>query len=372
MTVLLEAPLIWAIYLSLALIFLSSSGIAFLLAWVCKWPLVYLSEAASLCEAIPGSFCYAAGPPGWWVAAFYAVIFLPWCLRGYRSPTRWHLAAAVLLSVAGGIEFLLQRPPSKLEFHALAVGHGNCTVLRSSCGRTILLDCGSLAGPQVAERTIAPWLWSKGIGSIDAVFLSHADADHFNALPGLAQRFPVSVVYVTPQFADLHQPAVEYVRRDLAKRGVPLRFVWEGDRFPLKNSLLSIVQPTADFRGRSDNSNSMVVEVRCQGRTAFATGDLADEGLQRLLRRPRRDCDVFVVPHHGGRTSNPPSLADWAMPLAAVSSQTIRPGRPLVNYEAIGAFGLRTDQDGAVSAIWQPGGITIDTFRTRRRIWLPE
>ena len=42
-----------------------------------------------------------------------------------------------------------------------------------------------------ASRSIAPFLWSRGIRRIDDLILSHADLDHFNGVKDLAERFAI-------------------------------------------------------------------------------------------------------------------------------------------------------------------------------------
>ncbi len=72
----------------------------------------------------------------------------------------------------------------------------------------MLYDAGELAAPAAATRTIAGFLWSRGITHLDAVVLSHADVDHYNGLPGVLERFSVGAIYVTPQMFEKHNPAI--------------------------------------------------------------------------------------------------------------------------------------------------------------------
>ena len=59
-------------------------------------------------------------------------------------------------------------------------------------GQTLLYDAGSLGSPGTRKPdTIASYLWSRGITHVDGVVLSHADIDHYNALPGLIDRFSI-------------------------------------------------------------------------------------------------------------------------------------------------------------------------------------
>ena len=82
------------------------------------------------------------------------------------------------------------------------MGHGTCAVLELPSGQTILYDAGSLGSPELATQIIASFLWERGIDRIDAIVLSHADIDHYNAVPGLLERFPVGVVYISPMMFD--------------------------------------------------------------------------------------------------------------------------------------------------------------------------
>src|SRR6202022_824538 len=97
-------------------------------------------------------------------------------------------------------------------------------------GRTLLYDAGSLGGPEVTRRQIAPFLWSRGIRRIDEVFLSHADLDHFNGVVSLLDRFAVGQVTCTPTFADKRIPGVQYTLAVIQQHGIPIRIVRAGDR----------------------------------------------------------------------------------------------------------------------------------------------
>ena len=59
-----------------------------------------------------------------------------------------------------------------------------------------------MGDPSVGRRIIAPALWSRGVTRLDSVFLSHADQDHYNALPDLLDRFAIGEVVIPPGFAE--------------------------------------------------------------------------------------------------------------------------------------------------------------------------
>ena len=52
---------------------------------------------------------------------------------------------------------------------AACVSHGGCAAIKTPDGRVLLYDGGANAGPHVAKRQIAPYLWHRGIRRIDEV-----------------------------------------------------------------------------------------------------------------------------------------------------------------------------------------------------------
>jgi competence protein ComEC len=117
----------------------------------------------------------------------------------------------------------------------LSVGHGTCVLVEGPHGETLLYDAGSLGTPHYATQTIASYLWHRGITRIDGIVLSHADVDHYNAVPGLLERFDVGTVYVSPvMFTRFGAGAASLgptvLRQAIDRAGVPLREIWSGDR----------------------------------------------------------------------------------------------------------------------------------------------
>ena len=120
-------------------------------------------------------------------------------LATLRRHWRWFALAALgwlCVGLAGGAA---PRSSDELRCTFLAVGHGGCIVLETPDGRTLLYDVGAMGGPEVTQRHIAPFLWSRGIKRIDEVFLSHAHLDHYSGLPPLLERFSVGQVTVGPE-----------------------------------------------------------------------------------------------------------------------------------------------------------------------------
>ena len=91
------------------------------------------------------------------------------------------------------------------------VGHGEAIVLELPSGKTCL-RAGEFGAPRAATQSVAGFLWSRGITHLDAIVLSHADADHYNAIPGLLERFSAGVVYVSPVMWEEKKSGVQFLQ----------------------------------------------------------------------------------------------------------------------------------------------------------------
>jgi len=235
-------------------------------------------------------------------------------------------------------------------------------------GQTLLYDAGRLGSPVLASRAISSFLWSRGITHLDAVVISHADADHYNALPALLKQFSCGAVYVSPVMFLGRGRALEALRMALDQSGVPVREVWSGDRLRLEGGATAeILHPPRSGVLGSDNANSIVLALEYKDRRLLLTGDLEPPGLDDVMAEAPADCDVLLAPHHGSPSSDPPGFAEWTTPEWIVVSGGPRDRLPEVAaaYETRGARVLHTAERGAVQVVIRGEKLNVDCYRTR-------
>jgi competence protein ComEC len=268
----------------------------------------------------PFAYVSSPGPAVWQLVVFYgllaATILLPsdpWRRRTWKT-----LGVTVALMLAWSI-----RPLSRAELTVtfLDVGHGGAVLFQFPGGETALFDAGSFGRGEAAEDTIHRALLSRRLTGLNALILSHADADHYNAAAGLIQRLPVGVVYVSQAFPDVSQASVSALCESIVKAGPPLRFLQAGDGFRLSGDCtMEVLHPAGSFRDDLDNAHSIVLRTRYAGQTVIVTGDVEKKGVRAMLEaHPAERIEVFQAPHHGGRTSNTTDLARWALPRYVVA-----------------------------------------------------
>jgi competence protein ComEC len=253
----------------------------------------------------------------------------------------------------------------------LDVGQGSSTLLRFPDGRTLLYDAGTKGGFDVGGWVIAPHLWEKGLRRIDLLALSHADADHINAVDSLLDRFEIGAAVVPAGFSKRIEGARLVERMRAA--GIPTRFLYRGSAPPLGfDDVLEVLHPPLPGPGiplLSTNNASLVLAVSVAGRRVLLPGDLELPGLSMLTADEKgRDFDVVLAPHHG---SNEPEgnapLARAAPAVVAMScGWSFGVEGTAALYRAHGASVYRTCEDGAVSVTISPtGAIRVRAFRHR-------
>lgn len=348
-------------------------SLAYLLGWMGSSALAATTWLVEFADSFaPGHF-YCPGPPVWWLLAFYAALAL-FALVPDRLSWKLQVATLALWIAAGLGVSSLNRHDDRLICSFLAVGHGTCVVLELPGGQTLLYDAGSLRSPEAACQTVASFLWSRGITRIDAVVLSHADLDHYNAIPGLIERFPIGIVYVSPLMfdpwaTDGQLTGPNYLKETVERARVPLREVWMNDR--LRTSAPDVVidvlhPPRTGVPGR-DNANSILLSVKYAGHTILLPGDLESPGIEAVMADPPLDCDILLAPHHGSAKSDPPGFGAWCRPEWVVlsgSDHAFESKSTSESYRAQGAQVLHTADLGAAQFSLGRDWFEFSTFRS--------
>ena len=217
----------------------------------------------------------------------------------------------------------------------LDVGHGQSVVLQDSRG-TVIFDAGS-------GSTLLEFLHDSAITEVDAVVISHADADHLSGLLSLLTAATVQVRQVllnsdatkdSDIWEDLRYAVEDATTRSATNVTVGVTTTTSVQEFRRGDLEIEILYPSpalamagpggSDLKGRRLTSNSMSVVARVNYHSAprlLLTGDLDAVGLENLLEDlSSLQSEILVFPHHGGR----PSRADPAK-FASTLSHAVEP-----------------------------------------------
>ncbi|MEX2228847.1 MAG: DNA internalization-related competence protein ComEC/Rec2 [Dehalococcoidia bacterium] len=225
----------------------------------------------------------------------------------------------------------------------LDVGQGLSVLVRDG-GRAVLIDTGPPDG------LVLRALPRAGAGRrLDAIVITHADADHAGGAPALTRRLTVGGVFATERAL----PA-------LAEAGVTAHAIDIGDRLHLgPRTTLEVLSPpvaVAADAHRSSNDGGLVLLITVGERRILVAADIEAPAERWLVASGvSLHADALVVPHHGSRTSSTPEFLDAVDPAVAVISVGSRNsfGHPspevLERYTQSGVAVYRTDLAGDVT-----------------------
>ncbi len=274
---------------------------------ICNWSFWFLECAVAAARQVPGSHFWTPGPADWWLWGLYGTLGLWAAFPQMRPPRRWFTALLALWITVGFGAATWPRHHDRLDCTFLSMGHGCAVLLELPSGQTILYDAGQSGAPTIGSRTIAECLWQRGMRRLDAVVLSHPDLDHYNALPGLLDKFSVGAVYVSSLMFQKKNEAVAELKKAIERHRIAVREVRSGDRLRTGGGpAIEVLHPPRFGVLGSDNANSVVLAVDYCGREILLPGDLESPGLDDLLAEEPRRCDVLLAPHHGSRQSHSP------------------------------------------------------------------
>ena len=137
-------------------------------------------------------------PPGWLALSFAASLILLAVLSRRKLARRPAAAVVLVLFV-----LLVWHPwppqvqPGVLELTSIDVGQGDSLLLVFPGGRRMLVDGGGLlqfgktrkSNLDIGEDVVSPYLWNRGIKSLDVVVATHPHEDHIGGLPAILENF---------------------------------------------------------------------------------------------------------------------------------------------------------------------------------------
>ncbi|MEB3100731.1 ComEC/Rec2 family competence protein [Ferviditalea candida] len=304
------------------------------------------------------------------------------------------------------------------EVDFLNVGQGDGILIRTPSHRVLLVDGGGTLSfgkkeewmrrkdpYEVGRKLLVPLLKQRGIQKLDALIVSHADADHIGGLQAVLEEIPVKRMLFN---GTLKQSANAKKLFQLAlDRHIPLYPIHAGMKLQVDGfTELNFLYPVAEEKQATTNSSVLHTEnqqnaycvvfwMRMYHSTFLFTGDMDQaaeaeivqaDPLAEIMQKEtaaggndggnrstaasngsssRTRVDVLKVAHHGSKTSTSEAWLDYWRPLTAVISvgRNNVYGHPnpqvLERLQAEASAVYRTDLDGEVQFRVAPNGLRV-------------
>ena len=380
--------------------------------------MIILAGYEKLCrlfETLPHGMWNPGRPRVWQMTLYYLFwIAIVWGLPILRKAWRcrkhfpvWR-CQLVLIAVALVLLTLPRMPQTCMTF--LDVGQGDGMCLQLTTGEVYLFDCGSSSRTKIGERVLIPFLKYYGISEVDAIFISHGDADHENGLRELLAKsgeehirirqvvlpeLPTDVLQ--EEFCEVFQvieqmpdpPVVTTIQSGTkwssqTVRGKAVSFLClhpqvadgkvSGSVTPDSNTS----NASTTYGGNADSEcffiSFPVTDPKGGGEVkVLLTGDVEGRGEQELLAALKSykisDIDLLKCPHHGSRGTTGAELLAQITPTDTIIScgRNNRYGHPheelLERLEAVQSRICQTSQTGAVTVQITKTGYHLVKFK---------
>jgi competence protein ComEC len=266
------------------------------------------------------------------------------------------LAFAVGLSqVVGGTV----TRPADWRIAMCDVGQGDALVVRGfdeqGQPRDILIDTGRHA--DLAESC----LQDLGIQRVEAVVLTHFDADHAGGIEAVYERTKHVLISAPQRESDVE------VIRGLVAQGITVTRATSGQRVALGDTVCTVLWPAPGHPSmQGGNPGSISLSVTAPGMSAMFLADLGEESQNALLARypTLSRVDVLKVAHHGSSDQSA-QLNNVLRPrLALISAGRDNgyghpAGKTMRMLEGVGARNVRTDHSGLVLVSHSSGDLRV-------------
>lgn len=206
----------------------------------------------------------------------------------------------------------------------LSVGQGDCSIITNKT-HAIIVDCGSTTEDKVGTYRLIPSLKANRNTFIDAIFISHFDADHVNGIIELINdriymnRIGCFVISKAASVYDKDKEAYRKLAEFSITHDIPIYEMSLYDRAVIGDSVITCLSPSdklTDERFYEDtNSASLVLSItdKVSGKKCLFTGDMTFQTENELMRNDviaRKDVfsengyNYLKVAHHGSNLSS--------------------------------------------------------------------
>lgn len=179
------------------------------------------------------------------------------------------------------------RPELKVTF--LDVGQGDCIFLQTENGDSYLTDGGSSSVSKVGKYRMIPFLKYQGASQIKAVFVSHADSDHYNGIAELLEQAELEGIRVenlvlTDIADECRSEGYEELVELAGQNGITVQLLHEGQQLQDGELLFQCLHPSKGYRAEDLNETSMVLFVTYREFSMLLTGDVQGAGEEHLTQ----------------------------------------------------------------------------------------
>ena len=285
------------------------------------------------------------GQPSLWILILLLITLA--LIYDYRK----NLKKISMLVIVAISLFLVTKHPLENEITVLDMEQGRSIFLRDMTGKTILLDVGEKSerdkkeawqkriSSSNAERSLIPYLKSRGVAKIDQLVLTTSDTKQLDHVLEISKSFELEEILVSEETLSKR----EFMDK-LKKSKVKVAAIKTEQQLFIFGSGLE-----AFTSQNSDKKDSMVLYGKLLNQTFLVTGDIEDKFLTKSY--PKLQADIVITHQQASNKKTDVEILKTLQPKATIISVDKKKKFKEKNEESNQELGnsiYKTDQKGAI------------------------
>ncbi|WP_373113230.1 ComEC/Rec2 family competence protein [Streptococcus mitis] len=285
------------------------------------------------------------GQPSLWILILLLITLA--LIYDYRK----NLKKISMLVIVAISLFLVTKYPMENEITVLDMEQGQSIFLRDMTGKTILLDVGEKSerdkkeawqeriSSSNAERSLIPYLKSRGVAKIDQLVLTTSDTKQLDHVLEISKAFELEEILVSEETLSKR----EFMDK-LKKSKVKVAAIKTGQQLFIFGSSLETFTSQ-----NSDKKESMVLYGKLLNQTFLVTGDIEDKFLTKSY--PKLQADIVITHQQASNKKTDVEVFKTLQPKITVMSVDKKKKfkeRNGENNQELGNSIYKTDKKGAI------------------------
>ena len=277
-------------------------------AWAVSSFLTWCIEWAA---DVPGGHWFVRTPPAAGILAGYLILAVSTVMaRRVRGALGAGLALLAALALGWGAW-----DGRRCRVSALDVGEGSAVLVQAESAR-VLVD----AGPAFRGEDVLRMLRREGVNRLDALVLTHSDAQHMGAARWLMGELPVGELWIPARIWP--SPQMRETLRTAETSGIPIRRLRAGDAGDWPGNLFwEVLWPPESARMDCADDAALALRVARRGVSVLLAGDLGGAQEKAAIREGRSlAASVLMAGRHGDAGATSAGWLDAVRPRDALIS----------------------------------------------------
>ncbi len=331
------------------------------LLWFADLFIKYILWAADIFSAVPYAYFYVRSTKWYEFTLLYTVLLAAF---GYLDIQIKKYKIMVFSAAAIFVTFtvLAYFPPLHSRVYFIDVGFGDCALIRTNKGQTVLIDGGGYLSSNTADYDILPLLHYYNIRHIDAVVATHSDSDHIGGIIGVLGKIKIGAVYADDDGGELYK----IMKEKADKIHIPVIAVFKNDIINADGLKLHVLNP--QNMSASENDSSIVLECEIDGYHFLFTADAGKKPLDAIRKTvDLSDINVIKAYHHGSFFNTLDDLyaessAEFSIISVGANGYNLPSEKFTAMLDKMKIPYYRTDDCGCITVVCKENGMQVKTY----------